>query len=313
MKVIYFGTPDIAADVFQFLLENKVDIVAVVTKPDKPKGRSSFFQPTAVKKRVLEKSSHIPIYQPEFVSDLDFAPILEQFQADLFVVVAYGEIIKQHLLDMPKLGCINLHASLLPKYRGAAPIQRAIINGETSSGITIMHMEKKMDAGDIINMVSVEIGPNMTSGELFDLLSDIGKKALLKTIQDFEKGIFNRTPQNHAEATFAPKIELEDCELNFDLDANTLHNLVRGSFPFPGSFCYVEIRGEKKRLKVKSTEVLPSFQGSSRQILAADQNGIVVGCKVGALCLLEVQLEGKKAMTIEEFLRGIPADQIRFI
>ncbi|HRD55029.1 MAG TPA: methionyl-tRNA formyltransferase [Parachlamydiaceae bacterium] len=313
MKVIFFGTPDIAADVFEFLLENGVQIVAVVTKPDKPKGRSLVFQPTAVKLRVLQKNPLIPVYQPELVSDLEFAPVLEQYQPDLFVVVAYGEIIKQHLLDMPKLGCINLHASLLPKYRGAAPIQRAIMNGEKISGVTIMHMAKKMDAGDIIKAVPVSIGCDMTSGELMQSLLEVGKKALLETIHDFEKGIFNRTVQDHSLATFAPKIELEDCELDWDLEAEKLHHLVRGAMPHPGSFCYVKIRGEKKRLKIKASKLEPDLQGTPGQILSADKNGIVIACKKGALRLLEIQLEGKKAMPIEEFLCGIPTNQICFI
>lgn len=313
MKVVYFGTPDIAANVLTFLLQNQVNVVAVVTKPDKPKGRSLTPIPTPVKLSALAHNPSMPIYQPEIVSAKEFAPILEAYQADLFVVVAYGEILKQHLLDMPKLGCINLHASLLPKYRGAAPIQRCIIDGELISGVTIMHMVKKMDAGDVIKMAIVDIGPNMTAGELTDELFNVGSKALLEVIHDFEKGIINRSPQNEGLATFAPKIELEDCEVHWNNDAQTLHNLIRGSTPRPGSFCYVKLRDEKKRLKIKSSRVETEMSGTPGQILAANQDGIVVACKKQALRILDLQLEGKKAMPIGEFLRGIAIDQLKFI
>lgn len=311
MKVIYFGTPEIAADVLKFLIDHEIEVVAVVTKPDKPKGRSLHLLPTPVKSEAL-KHPEISVYQPEIVSDIDFAPTLEKYQADLFVVFAYGEIIKQHLLDMPRLGCINLHASLLPKYRGAAPIHRAIIQGETTSGVTIMHMAKKMDAGDIIKAVEVEIGPDTTVGELTNELVEVGKKALLDVIKAFESGTTNRIPQDHQLATFAPKIELEDCELNWNLDAQVLHNLVRGTNPFPGSFCFVTIKGERKRLKIKSTKVEPLLKGTSGSILSMNDEGLIIACKNGSLRLLEVQLEGKKAMSIAEFIRGIPEDQIQF-
>src|ERR1700722_12681047 len=166
MKVIFFGTPPFAAHVLEYLLSQCIHVAAVVTKPDRPKGRSRVPLPTPVKLIAQQQIPPIPVYQPELVSDPEFADVLIPYQADLFVVVAYGEIIKQHLLDMPKLGCINLHASLLPKYRGAAPIQRCILEGETETGVTIMHMVKKMDAGDIIKTVKIPIHPDRTYGDL---------------------------------------------------------------------------------------------------------------------------------------------------
>jgi len=313
MKVIYFGTPDIAANVLEFLLANGVNVAAVVTKPDRPKGRSLTPIATAVKVKALNHQPPIPVYQPELVSAIEFAPILEKYDADLFVVVAYGEIMKQYLLDMPKLGSINLHASLLPKYRGAAPIQRSIIDGEALSGVTIMHMAKKMDAGDIIKIATVKIEPNMTAGELTDELCTVGSKALLDVIHDFEKGIINRIPQDHSQATFAPKIELEDCELKWDLSAQELHNLTRGVNPEPGSFCYVTVKGEKKRLKIRATRVEADMSGIPGQILLAEKEGIVVACKIQALRIIDLQLEGKKAMSIGDFLRGISAEELNFI
>lgn len=311
-KVIYFGTPEISANVLEFLLKNKVNVVAVITKPDRPKGRSLEPVPTAVKAKILELSPSTPVYQPEFVSAIEFAPTLKKFDADLFVVFAYGEMIKQHLLDMPKLGCINLHASLLPKYRGAAPIQRCIMEGEKKSGVTVIHMVKKMDAGDIIKMVEVNIPADMTAGELSEELFKVGSKALLEVIHELSEGIVKRIPQFENEATFAPKVELADCELHWNLSAEKLHNLVRGSRPVPGSFCFVTVRGEKKRLKIKKTHVVSDQSGVPGEILNADKNGIVVACGDKALCITDLQLEGKKEMSIEEFLRGIPVSSLKF-
>lgn len=304
MKIVYFGTPQFAAEVLSYLLENGISVAAVITKPDKAQGRSKELLPTPVKETALKHG--IPVHQPEIVSTLEFAPTLSTYNADLFVVVAYGEIIKQHLLDMPKLGCINLHASLLPKYRGAAPIQRCIINGETESGVSIIYMARKMDAGDIIQMSKVSIGPDTSYGELQDLLCRAGAQTLLKVIRDFEKGIVHRIPQQHEEATLAPKLELEDCELDWNRPAQELHNLVRGVFPFPGAWCYVVVKGQKLRLKIlKATIERISHKEVSGRFLAYGKDGVVVACGEQALRLIQVQLEGKKVMHAEELARGI--------
>lgn len=312
MKVIYFGTPDIAGKVLEFLLDHHVDVVAVVTKPDRPKGRSGDPVPTPVKCVAQSKIANVPVFQPEIVSAPEFAPTLAKFDADLFVVVAYGEIIKQHLLDMPKVACINMHASLLPKYRGAAPIQRCIIEGELESGVTIMHMVRKMDAGDMIRIAKVSISENMTAGELEQELTKVGEEALLQSIKDFEKGTALRTPQNHELATLAPKLELEDCEVHWNQPGQKIHNLVRGVTPFPSAWCYVTFKGQKKRLKLLKTRYVSDQSGPVGAILGADKEGIYIGTAEGALKLLELQLEGKKAMKAEELLRGVCLDQISF-
>jgi len=309
VRVVFFGTPPFAARVLQYLIDNHVDIVAVITKPDKPQGRSLHLQPTPVKVVALEHN--LPIYQPELVSDIDFAPILAQYNADLFVVVAYGEIIKQHLLDMPKIACINLHASLLPKYRGAAPIQRCLINGEKETGITIMHMVKKMDAGDIISVVKVPLSDEITYGELEKVLCEEGSKLLLKTIKEFETGKPAQTPQDAAAITYAPKIELEECEVLWEKPAKDLHNLIRGVFPSPGAWCWVAIKGQKKRLKLLKTRVIKADSSSPGKILQW-REGVVIACGENALELLEIQLEGKKAMPASEFARGIQENDIAF-
>ncbi len=313
MKIVFFGTPQFAADTLEFLLQNNIEVVAVVTKPDRPKGRSAVPQPTPVKLVAAAQHPPIPVFQPELVSDLEFAPILSAFNADLFVVVAYGEIIKQHLLDMPPIGCINVHASLLPKYRGAAPIQRCIIDGETESGVTIMHMVRKMDAGDIIKMVKTPIGPNMTYGELEKVLCKLGSQALLEVIRDFENKIFHRLSQDHSLATFAPKIELEECEIHWNLHAQQIHNRVRGVNPHPGAWCKVKIKDNILRLKLYKTLVENNLHGTPGDIMKYDAEGFIIACGQGALRLLEVQLEGKKAMPFADLIRGIPKQDIAFL
>lgn len=310
MKVVYFGTPQFAANTLEYLLKNGINIVAVVTKPDRPKGRSAVPQPTPVKVLAQAQNPPIPVFQPDLVSSLEFAPTLSAFHADLFVVVAYGEIIKQHLLDMPRLGCINLHASLLPKYRGAAPIQRSIMDGESETGVTIMHMVKKMDAGDIIKTVKTPIGSNMTYGQLEPILCEIGSQALLEVIRDFDKNIFHRTPQDHSLATLAPKIELEECEILWQKNANDIHNLVRGVNPHPGAWCQVKIKDKVLRLKIFKTTVEQDLHGIPGEILRYNSQEFIVACGEGALQLMEVQLEGKKMMPSVDLIRGINKEDI---
>lgn len=313
MKIVFFGTPSFAADVLTFLIEQGVSIAAVITKPDRPKGRSGDPVPTPVKLVALAQNPPIPVFQPSIVSAPEFSDQIAAFHADLFVVVAYGEIIKQHLLDMPRLGCINLHASLLPKYRGAAPIQRSIIDGELKTGVTIMHMAKKMDAGDIIKMVEVPIGPNAAFPEIERSLCTEGSKALLEVIHQFSNGQVPRTPQDHEQATYAPKIELEDCELHWTRPAQLLHNLVRGVMPEPGAWCYVMIRGQKKRLKIYRTEVVPELSGTPGTLLCYGKEGLVIACGELALRIIDLQLEGKKAMAAADLIRGISKEHFSLI
>lgn len=310
MKIVYFGTPPFAAEVLDYLISHGVAISAVVTKPDKPKGRSGDPVPTAVKALAQQKYPHLPLYQPAIISAPGESDCLLPYHADLFVVVAYGEIIKQHLLDMPRQGCINVHASLLPKYRGAAPIQRAIIDGEHESGITIMYMVKKMDAGDMIKSVSIPITQDITFGEYEPLLCRAGCEALLEVIKNFERGIEERSPQDHEKATLAPKIELEDCQIDWSKPAQAVHNLVRGVNPYPGAWTFVTVKGEKKRLKVWKTAVRDDVKGAPGQILQGAKGELIIACGEGAVQVLELQLEGKKAMAASELLRGVPLDAL---
>lgn len=313
MKVVFFGTPLFAATLLEALLEKGVSVVAVITKPDKAQGRSHKLQQSAVKELVLEKAPHIPIFQPEKVSASEFSPTLAAFEADLFIVVAYGEILKQHLLDMPKFGCINVHGSLLPCYRGAAPIQWAIINGEKESGIAVTQMVRKMDAGVIFREAKVAIGPDTTYGEYERQLCFAAIAPLLQVVEEYAQGIIpSCIEQDPDKVTFASKIELEDCQLEWHKTADELHNLIRGVNPEPGAWCYVTVKGEKKRLKIWRTVVEEAITALPGTLVKCDKTGIVVACGSGALQVVELQLEGKRCMSAAEFTCGISASQLAF-
>lgn len=294
MRIVFFGTPSFSAAVLEYLIENDVEVVGVVTRVDKPKGRTGSPVPTPVKELILKKWPHIPLFQPEKISAPESAEQLIPLNADLFVVVAYGEILKENILNMPKRACINLHTSLLPKYRGAAPIQRCIIDGATETGVTIMHMVRKMDAGDLICTEKLSIGENETFGELESKLCSVGKKTLLNVIQKFASGELSRVSQDETQVTFAPKIELEDCEIHWDLPAQKIHNLVRGVNPYPGAWCYANVKSEKKRLKIQETS------------LSFCSEGLLVQCGDNtSLWIKKLQLEGKRSMSPQELLRGL--------
>lgn len=308
MRTIFFGTPLFAAKVLEFLLERDVEVVAAVSKPDRPLGRSK--APVATPVKEVAERLKIPLYQPEKISAPGAADPLKEYDADLFVVVAYGEIIKQHLLDMPKRACINLHASLLPKYRGAAPIQRAIINGEKETGVSIIHMVKAMDAGDIAKRVALPIDIDETYGELQERLLEAGSRALLEVIEEIASSTDKRMAQEEESATFAPKIELEDCEIDWTKPAIEIHNLVRGVNPYPGAWCFATHGGVVKRLKIHRTELVRGEQLPAKSLLHKRRSGLLAGCGDGALLIKELQLEGKKKMTSEELLRGIALDDL---
>jgi methionyl-tRNA formyltransferase len=313
LKCIFFGTPEFAARTLRDLLDHDIQVLAVVSRPDRPKGRSGKPVPTAVKQLLIDTGhSEIPIYQPEKASDPDFIERMASYDADLFVVVAYGEIRRQALLDVPRLACINVHASLLPAYRGAAPIQRAIIDGQAESGVTIMHMVRKMDAGEMIERRRVRIEEDETFGDLAEKLCQVGCQALRSVIQRFEAGEVESVPQDEDLVTYAPKIELEDCELDWQRPAKELHDLVRGVNPVPTAWAWVYHRGEKKRLKVLRSCVHSDLEGEAGQILKYGKQGFVLGTGEAALELLEVQMQGKRRMNARDLMAGIPQDALDF-
>lgn len=298
MKIIFFGTPSFAAECLQYLLSHHVEVAAVVTQPDRAKGRSLQLTPSPVKGVSLEKS--LPLFQPEKASDPLFLETLATFQADLFVVVAYGQILSQKLLDIPPLGCINVHASLLPKYRGAAPIQRCLMDGEKETGIAIQKMVRQLDAGDVIATSKTAIPLEMTFSELEAKLIELANPLLLQVIHQYGKGVPAATPQNHNLATYASKIELEEGEIHWNHPASKIHNTIRAFSPKPGAWCWIYSSGDKKRLKILRSRPV-SNQGAAGQLLSSEG---VIACGEGAIELLEVQPEGKKGMKAADWLRG---------
>ncbi|MBF5058886.1 methionyl-tRNA formyltransferase [Candidatus Neptunochlamydia vexilliferae] len=296
MKIIYFGTPTFASVVLDFLIQSGVEVLAIVTKPDKPRGRSGKPAFSAVKQLATEKYPTIPLYQPDKASTTSFEEEIARYGADLFVVVAYGEIMKQPLLDLPKRGCINLHASLLPKYRGAAPIQFALLDGAKQTGVTIIEMVLKMDAGPMLAQEKIPIPKEMNSGELEEALCDLGGKTLLRVIKTYPKQKVEQDPRG---ATYVQKITPDMAAIDWGKPAETLHNQIRAFSPRPGAWCEVEIDGQTKRLKIFKAEV----SAETEEVFSKEKWSIP--CGEGALSLLEVQLEGKKKLPIGDFARGL--------
>lgn len=297
MRIAFFGTSQFAADILSALIASGYECVAVVTKPDAPKGRKQILTPPPVKVIALEKLLHVPLFQPEKISDDE--PTIEALTSLknpenplIFVVVAYGEILKKRILALPDIaefGAINIHASLLPKYRGAAPIHRALEAGEVKTGVTIMKMVAKMDAGDILDVEEVEIAEQMQFAQLEELLCMAGKKALLRVLDKIQRGVITATVQDERAATFAAKIGPEDYRIDWARPARELHNKIRA---IQGSYGYL---GEK-RLQILRAKALPDFNVKAVPgfLIQFDKSGMVVATGEGALQIEEVKLEGAK-------------------
>lgn len=295
MRIVFMGTPDFAVPCLQRLLEDGHEVPAVFTQPDKPVGRHAVLTPPPVKQLAL--SHGIPVYQPTKMRDGTVAALLRELAPDCLVVVAYGRILPQEILDVPPRGCVNIHGSLLPRYRGAAPIQWSVIRGETVTGVTSMFMDAGMDTGDIIDTLTTPIGENETAGELFERLAPLGARLLSTTLAAIADGTVTRRPQNDAEATMAPMLEKAMGRLDLTRPARELHNQVRGMNPWPGAFC----TAGGKTLKIHETWVAAG-SGAPGTLLCADP--VTVACGEGALQLVTVQPEGKPRMAAEAWLRG---------
>ena len=295
MRIVFMGTPDFAVPCLQRLLEDGHEVPAVFTQPDKPVGRHAVLTPPPVKQLAL--SHGIPVYQPTKMRDGTAAALLRELAPDCLVVVAYGRILPQEILDVPPRGCVNIHGSLLPRYRGAAPIQWSVIRGETVTGVTSMFMDAGMDTGDIIDTLTTPIGENETAGELFERLAPLGARLLSTTLAAIADGTVTRRPQNDAEATMAPMLEKAMGRLDLTRPARELHNQVRGMNPWPGAFC----TAGGKTLKIHETRVIAG-SGAPGTLLCADP--VTVACGEGALQLVTVQPEGKPRMAAEAWLRG---------
>ena len=294
------GTPDFALFSLKALVEAKRNIVGVLTQPDKPKGRGYELLPPPVK--IFAKAQGLPVYQPNTLRDEAFAELLAKIDPNLIVVVAYGKILPQNVLDYPKYGCINVHGSLLPEYRGAAPMQRAIIDGKTITGITTMKMEAGLDTGEMYEQATLAIGPEDNFEVVHDRLGALGAKLLLSTIEKLENGNLVGTPQDDTKATYAKKIEKEDCRLDFSHSAKELHDLIRGLSPIPLA---VTTLPDGKLLKIVSATVSGSPRsGDPGEILSLDGGKITVACRDGALDLLTMIPEGKKKMSANDLING---------
>jgi methionyl-tRNA formyltransferase len=304
MKVVFFGTPHFAVRHLEALIESKIEVVAIVTRPDRPQGRNRHILEPPVKQWAKSFLPDIPILQPEKCSTPQMCEVLRSLGADLFVVVAYGEIIKQAVLDIPPLGAINVHGSLLPKYRGAAPMQRALLHGEEETGITIIKLVLKMDAGDMLWQEKMQIPLDMTLPELEEKLIEIGRKGLLEVLHAFETGQVARTPQDEGAVTFAPKIEPEECRIDWKCPLIAIHNLIRATTPHPGAWCEVESGGKKKRLKILRSHFEQQKHRISGKVFQEAKDTMCILDETGLLSIEEVQLEGKKVMAIAEFLHG---------
>ncbi len=307
LKIVFFGTSAFAGNILKHLLSDQiVEVVAVVTRPDRPRGRSLSLSYPPVKEVYTELGLTIPLHQPEKASTEEFASLLKSYQADLFVVVAYGEIIKLNILQIPKKSCINIHASLLPKYRGAAPIHRCLMDGEKETGITIIEMTPAMDAGDMLEICKMPIPEEMTFEELNNKLCALACIAISKTLCAFDQNKVLKTPQDTTQVTFAPKLLPEEEEISWNKPAVSIHNLIRALSPKPGAWCKIKINGEEKRLKIKRSQVIQEKSGIPGAFIEYNKNTWIVACQKGALKILEVQLEGKKTLSAEDFIKGAP-------
>lgn len=305
LSLIFMGTPPLAATVLEALLaETAWNISAVVTQPDQPKGRDLKLQPSAVKELALRKN--LPVLQPARARDEAFLEQIRQLAPDLIVVAAYGQILPQALLDVPGHGCLNVHTSLLPKYRGAAPIQWAILNGDAETGVTIMKMDAGLDTGAIVSEARTAITAEDNSQTLHDRLAQLGGALLVRTIPDFVAGKIIPQSQPSEGSTYARKIKKEDGRLDWSQPARVLWNRVRGLTPWPGTFSFLQTDGPPVLLKIWRVEMLTEAKGAPGEILSANRDGLTVACGEGALRLLEVQREGGKRLTAAQFLAGHP-------
>lgn len=299
MKVLFMGTPDFAVGTLEELVKSRHEIAGVVTQPDKPKGRGKAMQFPPVKEVAVREN--IPVYQPRRVRDPEFIKILKEINPDVIVVVAFGQIIPQEIIDLPKYGCINVHGSLLPKYRGAAPIQWAVIDGEKESGVTTMQMDAGLDTGDMLLKIVVPLEKEETGGSLFKKLSKAGADLLLETLEKLEEGGIVPEKQGESPTPYAKMLTKEMGDLDWNKEAVLLEQLIRGLNPWPSA--YTHLNG--KTLKIWSTQVEErDTEEKPGTVVEVNKKELKVQTGKGILSLKEVQIEGKKRMEIDAFLRG---------
>jgi len=299
VRTVFMGTPEFACDTLAGLIDAGLNLVGVYTQPDRPKGRGQKLTPPPVKALALQHN--LPVFQPERLRRPEAVEELQALKPDLIVVVAYGQILPQSVLDIPRHGCINVHASLLPRYRGAAPINKAIVDGEKETGITTMLMDAGLDTGDMLVKKSLIIGANETAGELHDRLAKLGRETMEETLRLLLAGQLQPQAQDDALTCYAPLMKKEDGQIDWSQSAAAVHNQVRGLDPWPGAYSYFD--GEL--LKIALTRVVAG-SGSPGTVLKADADGVVVACGEGAVTIGALQLPGKRRLPASEFLRGQP-------
>jgi methionyl-tRNA formyltransferase len=299
IRTVFMGTPDFALDTLRGLIDAGLDLIGVYTQPDRPKGRGKKLAAPPVKE--LAEQHNITVFQPSKMRAPEAVAELQTLAPDLIVVVAYGQILPQSVLDIPRFGCINVHASLLPKYRGAAPINKAVVDGETETGVTTMQMDVGLDTGDMLVKKVVAIGPNETAGELYDRLAIVGREVMDETIVRLLDGSLVAEKQDDALTCYASMMKKEDGLIDWSRTATEIHNQIRGLAPWPGA--YTALAGVT--LKLAGT-VLSDGSGEPGEVLSADDSGVMVACGEGAILIAELQLPGKKRLPAADFLRGQP-------
>ena len=299
MRVVFMGTPDIAATCLKQILSDGFDVVGVYTQPDRPKGRGMKLVASPVKELAL--AHNIPVFQPEHFKDPQTAEQLRELKPDVCAVVAYGRILPQVILDIPAKGCVNIHASLLPQYRGSAPYQWAVLDGQPETGVSAQYMALKMDAGDVIDAAKTPIGPNETAGELLDRLAVLGAELLSKTLSRLASGEVNATAQDEAAVTYAPMLDKSMCPIDWSKTAQQVHDQVRGLHPWP--VATAEIGGT--HFKIHQTVVVEG-SGQPGQILELTKTGLRIACGEGAVEIRSLQAEGGKRMAAPDYFRGHP-------
>jgi len=305
--ILFMGTLEFAVPSLKILLEQNQAVIGVVTQPDRPKGRGK--QPAAPPLKVFAEAHHLSVLQPERVRSSEFLELFRQLAPDLVVVVAFGQILPQEMLEQPRLGCINVHPSLLPGYRGAAPLNWTIIRGETTTGVTIMQMDEGMDSGAILLQEETAIGDQETVGELHDRLAVRGAQLLMETIGMIEAGAIRRIPQDHAAATFAPRLKKEDGLIHWEADVRGIVRLIRGLSPAPCAYTFFDGKILRIFRAVEIDTPSPALPGT----LSFSETELLVSAGNGSVSLLDVQLEGKKRMPVRDFLRGCrlkPGDRL---
>lgn len=303
LKIIFAGTPDFAAQHLDALLQTEHDIIAVYTQPDKPAGRGKKLTQSPVKQLAL--AHNIPVYQPKTLRDEQAQAELSALKADVMVVVAYGLILPKVVLDALRLGCLNVHGSLLPKWRGAAPIQRSLWAGDKETGVTIMQMDEGLDTGDMLHKVTCAIESTDTSATLYDKLAQLAPPALIEVLNGLEEGKFPAEKQNDDEATHAAKLSKEEAKMKWDLSAEQLERNIRAFNPWP--FAYLEVQDDKgvmQSVKLWQAEVFPHQKATPGKILSVSKNGIQVATSQGVLNITQLQPPGKKPMNVQDFLNG---------